>query len=144
MAGSRRWRTTPPTSAAGSCRDSRTTVGEEVVDYVVVGLGALGSAAAWQLAERGHTVVGLERFELGHSRGASHDTSRILRHSYHTPAYVRLTQEAYGDWAWLEADSGTALVTTTGRVDLFPPDPAIASADYTRPMDDAGIHYSAL
>ena len=31
-----------------------------------------------------------------------HDTSRILRHSYHTPGYVRLTQEAYDDWAQLE------------------------------------------
>ncbi len=76
----------------------------EHVDYVVAGLGALGSATSMELARRGHQVVGLERFELGHSRGASHDTSRILRHSYHTPAYVRLTQEAYADWARLEQD----------------------------------------
>ena len=55
------------------------------VDVVVVGLGGLGSATAWQLARRGARVVGLEQFELGHDRGASHDTSRILRHSYHTP-----------------------------------------------------------
>ena len=59
-----------------------------------------------ELARRGTPVVGLERFELGHSRGASHDTSRILRHSYHTPAYVRLTQEAYADWARLERRRG--------------------------------------
>ena len=67
----------------------------ESYDVVVVGLGALGSAAAMHLARRGKRVLGLERFELGHRRGASHDTSRILRHSYHTPVYVRLTQEAY-------------------------------------------------
>ena len=60
-------------------------------DAVVVGLGALGSAAAMHLARGGLRVLGLERFELGHKRGASHDTSRILRHSYHTPGYVRLT-----------------------------------------------------
>ena len=64
----------------------------------VIGLGALGSATAWQLARRGVDVIGLERFELGHERGASHDTSRIIRHSYHTPDYVRLTFEAYQDW----------------------------------------------
>ena len=75
----------------------------ERVDYVVVGLGALGSATAHQLARRGFSVLGLERFELGHHRGASHDTSRILRHSYHTPEYVRLTQEAYDDWARLSS-----------------------------------------
>ena len=116
----------------------------ERFDIVVVGLGGLGSAAAWELAGRGHRVLGLERFGLGHSRGASHDTSRILRHSYHTPAYVRLTQEAYADWAVLERESGQALVTRTGGLDLFPPDPAIPSADYTDSMDEVGIGYDAL
>ncbi len=73
------------------------------VDVVVVGLGALGSATSWQLARRGASVVGLEQFALGHARGASHDTSRIIRHSYHTPGYVELTFAAYDDWADLEA-----------------------------------------
>ena len=101
--------------------------------------GSAGSAAprCWELARRGHRVLGLERFELGHARGASHDTSRILRHSYHTPAYVRLTQEAYADWARLERESGTSLVTTTGGLDLFPPDPAIAS-DRLHAVDGRG------
>ena len=114
------------------------------VDYVVVGLGALGSGAAWHLASRGHSVVGLEQFELGHSRGASHDTSRILRHSYHTPAYVRLTQEAYGDWARLEEESGESLVTVVGGLDLFPPDCVIAPDDYVASMRDVGIDFESL
>ena len=113
-------------------------------DYVVVGLGGLGSAATWELARRGNRVLGLERFGLGHARGASHDTSRILRHSYHTPAYVRLTQEAYADWRRLEREAGTSLVTTTGGLDLFPPDPAIPSIDYTASMDEVGIAYETL
>ena len=113
----------------------------EQVDYVVVGLGALGSAAAWQLARRGHSVVGLDRFALGHDRGASHDTSRILRHSYHTPAYVELTLEAYADWADLEDASGEHLVTRTGGLDFFPPGAAIPPDDYTSSMDAVGIAY---
>jgi sarcosine oxidase len=114
------------------------------VDYVVVGLGALGSAAAWHLAARGHSVAGLEQFELGHSRGASHDTSRILRHSYHTPAYVRLTQEAYDDWARLESESGEALVTEVGGLDLFPPGCVIAPDDYVASMREVGIEFEEL
>jgi sarcosine oxidase len=114
------------------------------VDYVVVGLGALGSAAAWQLAARGHTVVGLDRFELGHSRGASHDTSRILRHSYHTPAYVRLTQEAYDDWARLESDAGESLVTVVGGLDVFPPDCAISPGTYVASLREVGIAFEEL
>jgi sarcosine oxidase len=113
-------------------------------DAVVVGLGALGSAAAMHLSRGGLRVLGLERFELGHKRGASHDTSRILRHSYHTPGYVRLTQEAYADWADLERWSGEQLVTVVGGLDLFPADPAIPMVDYTASLDEVGIVHELL
>ena len=49
---------------------------------VVVGAGAMGSAAAWRLALRGYRVTLLEQFEPGHVRGASHGSSRIFRHAY--------------------------------------------------------------
>ena len=108
------------------------------VDYVVVGLGALGSGAAWQLATRGYSVVGLEQFELGHARGASHDTSRILRHSYHTPSYVRLTEEAYDDWARLEAESGEELVTVVGGLGVeIPLTVTLEQPTYFAPPDPA-------
>jgi sarcosine oxidase len=114
------------------------------VDAVVVGLGGLGSATAWQLARRGARVVGLEQFELGHVRGASHDTSRILRRSYHTPAYVRLANEAYRDWALVEAASSESLVTLTGGLDLFPPGAAIPAADYVTSMRAEGVVFEEL
>ena len=116
----------------------------DAFDYAVVGLGALGSAATWELARRGHSVVGLERFELGHRRGASHDTSRILRHSYHTPEYVDLTVEAYDDWARLEEASGQQLVTKVGGLDLFPAEAAIPLDDYTSSLDRIGIPHLLL
>ncbi len=116
----------------------------ERFDHVVVGLGALGSATAYQLARRSRKVLGLERFELGHHRGASHDTSRILRHSYHTPEYVRLTQDAYDDWARLSADAARELVTVVGGLDLFPPDPAIPTADYSAALSEVGVPFELL
>ena len=117
---------------------------DSTFEYAVVGLGALGSATAWQLARRGMRVVGLERFTLGHERGASHDSSRIIRHSYHRADYVALTFEAYDDWATLEADAAEPLLTVTGGVDLFPPDATIASVDYTKAMDERGVPYEVL
>jgi len=56
-------------------------VRKQPFDVVVVVLGALGSAAAWELARSGAQVLGLEQFELGHHRGASHDHARIIRRS---------------------------------------------------------------
>src|SRR5262245_32021753 len=113
-------------------------------DVVVVGAGALGSATAWHLARRGVDVVLLEQFAFGHPNGASHDTSRILRRSYHTPGYVTLAGEAYADWALLESESGERLVTTTGGLDLFPPGAAIPAIDYTSSLTARGVPYDEL
>jgi len=113
-------------------------------DVVVVGLGGLGSAAAWQLARRGARVIGLERFEFGHVRGASHGDSRIIRLSYHTPGYVRAAAEAYADWAELEADSGRALVLRCGGVDVFPDGAAIDARDYTASLTVAGVPFTTM
>ncbi len=116
----------------------------ELVDVVVVGAGGLGSATAWQLARRGFDVVLLEQFAFGHHNGASHDTSRILRRSYHTPAYVSLADQAYHDWATLESESGERLVTTTGGLDLFPPGAAIPSTDYTSSLAACNVGFDVL
>ena len=62
-------------------------------EYIVLGLGGFGSAAAYWLArEAGAEVLGLEQFELGHVRGESQDHSRIIRLSYHTPGICRAGQ----------------------------------------------------
>lgn len=116
----------------------------ETCDLAVVGLGALGSSTAWHAASRGLRVVGIEAFGFGHDRGASHDTSRIIRHSYHTPGYVALTLGAYDAWARLEDDTGERFVTMTGGLDLYPPDAAIAADDYTSSMDAHDIAYDVL
>ncbi|MDP3768243.1 MAG: FAD-dependent oxidoreductase, partial [Dehalococcoidia bacterium] len=46
-------------------------------DVIILGLGAMGSAAAYHLARRGRRVVGIEQFTPAHDRGASHGRSRI-------------------------------------------------------------------
>ncbi len=114
----------------------------EQFDVVVVGLGAIGSATCHALARAGVSVLGLEQFDLGHARGASHDHSRIIRRSYHTPGYVTLTGDAYDAWDRVESDE--PLVIRTGGVDLFPADAAIPIDDYTRSMDAVGVPFELL
>jgi sarcosine oxidase len=91
------------------------------VDVAVVGLGGIGSAAAYWLARRpGIRVAAFEQFELGHPYGASEDVSRIIRRSYHRRDYVRLTARAYEAWGEVEAASGAPIVTRTGGLDVGP------------------------
>ena len=113
-------------------------------DVAVVGLGGLGSAAAYWLARRGKQVVGFEQFELGHVRGASHDHSRIIRYSYHTPEYVRLAAQAYDAWRAVEAESRQRMITITGGVDLFPPGATIDHRTYTASLLAEGIPYEFI
>lgn len=114
-------------------------------DLIVVGLGALGSAATyWASTRPGTRVLGLERFELGHANGASADHSRIIRLSYHRPDYVRLAKRAYESWAAVEAESGDRIVTVTGGLDLWPAGAVIPESDYTTSLDAEGVPYERL
>jgi sarcosine oxidase len=84
-------------------------------DVVVVGLGAMGSAALYALAQRGHKVIGIDRFEPGHHLGSSYGESRIIRMAYYEdPVYVPLLRLAYGAWERLESHTGEHVLTTTG------------------------------
>jgi sarcosine oxidase len=114
-------------------------------DYIVLGLGGWGSAAAYWLSRRaGSDVLGLEQFELGHVRGESQDHSRIIRLSYHTPGYVELAKHAFRAWAELERDAGERLVLKTGGLDFAPRTSAIPLASYSDSMDAAGVPYERL
>jgi sarcosine oxidase len=111
-------------------------------EVAIVGLGGIGSAAAYWASRRvGSDVVGLERFELGHERGASQDHSRLIRLSYHSPAYVRFARDAFSAWAQAEEESGERLVLRTGGIDLYPIDGPIRAEDYERSLDEVGIAY---
>lgn len=88
-------------------------------EFIVVGCGGIGSAAAYWLSRlAGPEVLGLEQFALGHDRGESQDHSRIVRLAYHAPAYTALTRATFAAWAEVEAESGLTLVTRTGGLDL--------------------------
>ena len=114
-------------------------------DAIVVGLGAIGSAAAYWLSRSlGDRVLGLERFELDHVNGASADHSRIIRLSYHRPDYVRLAKRAYETWAEVEREAGERIVTVTGGLDLWPADPAIPMADYTDSLAAEAVPFERL
>jgi sarcosine oxidase len=88
---------------------------------VIIGAGAMGSAAAYHLARRGEPVVLLEQFALGHDRGSSHGTARIISHFYADPGYARLLPEAFRAWNELEADAGEIIHIRTGGVLVGPP-----------------------
>jgi len=87
-------------------------------DVIVVGVGGMGSATAFQLARRGQRVLGLERFDIPHSMGSSHGISRIIRLPYYEHSdYVPLLKRAFVLWREIETLSGQELLVITGSID---------------------------
>lgn len=91
------------------------------VHAVVVGLGAMGSATSWQLAQRGRSVIGLEQFDRAHELGSSHGAARIFRLAYEQDDYVTLAAEALAAWRTLEDETNTEILTRTGAIDYGTP-----------------------
>ena len=92
-------------------------------DVIVLGLGSMGSAAAYQLAARGLSVLGLERFWPAHDLGSGHGETRIIRQSYFEgPAYVPLLRRAYEGWRELEEASGRDIMTLCGGLYVGDPE----------------------
>ncbi len=99
-------------------------------DVIVVGLGGIGSAAAFHLASRGARVLGLDRFPIAHDRGSSHGQTRLIRLAYFEhPDYVPLLRRAYALWHDLEARTGEPLLVESGLLMAGPGDgPVITGA----------------
>lgn len=87
----------------------------DTYDAVILGLGAMGSAAAYQLAKRKARVLGLDQFAPPHALGSSHGDTRITRlaigeGTHYTPLALR----SHEIWREIEGETGADLLTVTG------------------------------
>lgn len=113
-------------------------------DVAVIGLGAMGSAAAYHLASRGLRVLGLERFARGHARASFGGRSRIIRLAYFEhPDYVPLLRAAWDGWRRLEHASGERLLTETGGLYAGPPDGALVAGSL-RSAKEHGLAHEVM
>jgi len=86
-------------------------------DLIVVGAGAVGSAALRAATEAGARVLGIEQFAPAHTRGSSHGHSRIFRHAYfEQPDYVPLLRHSTARFDSLQRESGATLLNRCGML----------------------------
>jgi sarcosine oxidase len=92
-------------------------------DVVVLGVGAMGSAAAYHLATRGEDVLALEQFDVPNAKGSSHGGSRVLSSAYYAdPAYQDLCGRALALWRDLDDRRDCRLYHPTGWLSVGPPE----------------------
>lgn len=86
-----------------------------ILDAIVVGLGAVGSAAIYQLSKQTPNVLGLDQFAPPHTLGSTHGDTRITRQAIGEGThFVPLALRSYQIWRDLEKLSNESLLTLTG------------------------------
>ena len=96
-------------------------------DFIVVGIGTVGSATCLELARRGYSVLGLDARHPPHNLGSHHGETRSIRRAYlEGTGYVPMALNSWEAWRRLERDNKTTLLVATGNLTIGPPDcPAI-------------------
>ncbi len=112
-------------------------------EFIIIGAGAAGASAAYQLAKRGKRVLLLEQYAVGHDRGASQGHSRIFRFAYDSADYARMAMRSLVSWHNLEADAGLKLLTMTGGLDVGVSGAASLEAT-AQGMNDVGASFERL
>ena len=92
-------------------------------DVAIIGLGAMGSFTAMELAGRGASVIGFDRFSPPHEKGSHGGETRAFRTIYtEHPDYVPLMKRSLELWESLAAEGHPELLTWTGVLSLGEPD----------------------
>ncbi|MBV8219531.1 MAG: N-methyl-L-tryptophan oxidase [Solirubrobacterales bacterium] len=88
----------------------------------MVGLGAMGSAACYQLATRGVDVIGIDQYAPPHPWGSTHGDTRVTRLAIgEGREYVPLVRRSHELWREIEGATNTELLTQSGIVILARP-----------------------
>ncbi len=105
-------------------------------DFAVIGLGAMGSSILYQLAQAGHSVIGIDRYDPPHETGSSHGETRLTRLSTGEGAeFVPLVAKSHDIWRDLEQQTGETLLVQCGGLIIKPEAPTgvvHGKADFVR------------
>ena len=116
-----------------------------VADVLVVGLGAVGSAALYQSAKLGARVIGIDRFVPPHDQGSSHGDTRITRQAIGEGRdFVPLVLRSNQIWEELEAATGRSLMVRNGGLVLASantPGSHHGSTSFVQDTIDAAIEF---
>lgn len=112
-------------------------------DLIVIGAGAIGSAAAYHAARDGRKVLLIEQFTVGHKQGSSHGGSRITRYAHDQRWYAEQMPATFALWRELEQLSGTPLLQMTGGLYLGAAnEPWLVNCQTV--LDELGFDYTVL
>ena len=105
-------------------------------EVIVVGLGAMGSAACFQLAARGVSVIGVDRFAPPHPWGSTHGDTRVTREAIgEGREYVPLVRRSHETPSTGDLNAGDTVTFTLNLNEAV----SVAGGTPTLTLNDGGI-----
>ena len=114
-------------------------------DCIVVGLGAMGSATAYQLAKAGAKVLGIDKFSPPHAFGSSHGDTRVTRAAIGEGVeYSQLALRSHALWRDIEAQTGRTLFQRNGCLTISGTDAVVMHDvdDFFANIGEAALRYT--
>lgn len=94
----------------------------DTFDVAVLGLGAIGSAAVYQIAKCKARVLGIDRYSPPHRFGSSHGSTRITREAIGEGEHLTpLARRSHHIWREIESETGRPLLSTSGVLIISSP-----------------------
>lgn len=109
----------------------------------IIGAGAVGLSSAYHISKHKHQVTLYDQFEVGHDKGSSHGSSRIIRKTYADPYYTNIMEEVFPYWLQLQEDSQQTIYDETGLL-LFGQTKSQFFLDSVRALRQCRIRYESL
>lgn len=111
---------------------------------VVTGAGAFGGWTALALQQGGAQVTLIESRAAGHPRSSSGGETRVIRHMYSNPLYVRMAARSLEMWRQAARDWGLKVLHSSGVLFLGQSNAREFFSSATAAMDETGIEYQRL
>lgn len=111
---------------------------------VVVGAGAFGGWTALALQRAGAQVTLVESWAAGHPRSSSGGETRVIRHLYDSPRYVRMAARALKLWREAAANWQQPLFHPTGVLFLARPGHDDYHRAAAKALEEEGIDFERL
>lgn len=94
---------------------------ENHYDVAIIGVGAVGSAALYQLSQKKLKILAIDSYSPPHNFGSSGGESRIVRQAIgEGEHYVPLALRSYEIWAEIEKKIGYPFLHPVGGLVLYP------------------------
>ena len=90
------------------------------MECIVIGSGAMGLAAQYQLSQNNIKSLAFEQFAFVHDYGSTHGQTRAIQYGYYDDDdYMSMLMESHAGWDLLARETGKNFLQQVGKLEVY-------------------------